>query len=319
VIVCAAPSPAIDKLFEIGELRPGRIHRPESFVAVPGGKGLNVARAAATLGAEVHAVCLLSGHAGRWVADALAAEGVRASAVWGPGETRSVLSVADRRTAGLTEFYERAPALGEATWAAFEAAVGEALEGPGWLALSGSLPPGAPADAYARLAAVGRSRGVRVALDATGEALAAGLAGAPDLVKVNVAEAGEVVGGRPDADPLATGPSGPQGEALAAGLRERTGEDAVAVVTLGEAGAVLAPPGGEGWRGRVPAVGRYPVGSGDALLAGLLAGRERGLGWRAALAVGLGAGAANAERTGQGRLDPERARALADAAELTAT
>ncbi len=308
MIVCAAPSPAIDKLFEIEELRPGRIHRPEAFVPVAGGKGLNVARAAATLGAAVHAVCLLSGHAGRWVADALAAEGVRASAVWGPGETRSVLSVADRATAGLTEFYERAPALGEATWAAFEAAVGEALADAAWLTLSGSLPPGAPPDAYARLARRARERGVRVALDATGEPLAAGLAGAPDLVKVNAEEAAE----------LAPGCAPGDGTALAAALRERAGQDAVAVVTLGADGAVLAGPDG-GWRGRAPAVGRYPVGSGDALLAGLLAGLERGLDWRAALAAGLGAGAANAERAGQGRLDPARARALTEAAPTTAT
>lgn len=308
MIVCAAPSPAIDKLFEIEELRPGKIHRPEAFVPVPGGKGLNVARAAATLGAAVHAVCLLSGHAGGWVADALAAEGIRASAVWGPGETRSVLSVADRATAGLTEFYERAPALGEATWAAFEAAVGEALADASWLTLSGSLPPGAPPDGYARLAGRARERGVRVALDATGAPLAAGLAGAPDLVKVNAEEAAELAPGCPPGD----------GAALAAALRERAGQDAVAVVTLGTDGAVLAGPDG-GWRGRAPAVGRYPVGSGDALLAGLLAGLERGLDWRAALAAGLGAGAANAERAGQGRLDPARARALTEAAATTAT
>ena len=90
------------------------------------------------------------------------------------------------------------------------------------------------------------------------------------------------------------------------------------MVTLGADGAVLAGPDG-GWRGRAPAVGRYPVGSGDALLAGLLAGLERGLDWRAALAAGLGAGAANAERAGQGRLDPARARALTEAAPTTAT
>jgi 1-phosphofructokinase family hexose kinase len=306
VIVCAVPSPAIDKLFEVEELHPGTIHRPESFVPVPGGKGLNVARSAATLGAAVHAVCLLSGHAGRWVADALAAEGVGASAVWGPGETRSVLSVADRATAGLTEFYERAPALDRATWAAFEAAVEAALVGASWLTLSGSLPPGAPPDGYAALARRAHAHGVRVALDATGVPLAAGLAGAPDLVKVNAEEAAEVAPWCPPGD----------GAALAAALRERAGEGAVAVVTLGAEGAVLAGPEG-GWRGRAPAVGRYPVGSGDALLAGLVAGLERGLGRRAALAAGLGAGAANAEQPGQGRLDPARARALADAATLS--
>jgi fructose-1-phosphate kinase PfkB-like protein len=105
---------------------------------------------------------------------------------------------------------------------------------------------------------------------------------------------------------------------MARHLRELAGGGGVAVVTLGVEGAVLAGPGEEAWRGRAPAEGAYPVGSGDVLLAGLVAARDRGLGWRDALAAGLGAGAANAEVPGQGRLDPVRAVALADAAVLTA-
>lgn len=76
MIVCVAPNPSVDKLFQVERLRPGAIHRPLGFVQVPGGKGLNVARAAAALGAEVQAVALLSGHAGKWIEEALAAEGV---------------------------------------------------------------------------------------------------------------------------------------------------------------------------------------------------------------------------------------------------
>jgi len=56
VIVCLAANPSIDKLFEIERLVKGDIHRPASFLQVAGGKGLNVARAAAALGAEVTAV-----------------------------------------------------------------------------------------------------------------------------------------------------------------------------------------------------------------------------------------------------------------------
>ena len=53
VIVCVAANPSVDKLFEVERLVPGDIHRPIGFVQVAGGKGLNVARAAHALGAEV--------------------------------------------------------------------------------------------------------------------------------------------------------------------------------------------------------------------------------------------------------------------------
>jgi len=51
------------------------------------------------------------------------------------------------------------------------------------------------------------------------------------------------------------------------------------------------------------------VGSGDAFLAGLLVALERGDPWPSAIALALGAAAANAESPGAGHLDPARARA----------
>ena len=66
----------------------------------------------------MRAVTLLSGHAGRWIAEELEREGIETEIVWTPGESRASLSVADRETAGMTEFYEDgtpidAAALGE--------------------------------------------------------------------------------------------------------------------------------------------------------------------------------------------------------------
>ena len=100
VIVCLAANPSIDRLFEVERLVKGDIHRPTGFVQVAGGKGLNVARAAHALGAEVIAVAILRGHGGRWLQESLEAEGVHGEFVWTHGESRSSLSVADRRRRG---------------------------------------------------------------------------------------------------------------------------------------------------------------------------------------------------------------------------
>jgi tagatose 6-phosphate kinase len=119
MIVCVAGNPAIDKLFEVDALRAGEIHRPEAFVALPGGKGIHVAQVATALGAEAIATGILGGHHGRWLAETLAAEGVPGAFAWAQGgETRSCLTVADRATRGLTEFYEDGIRATRDDWAA---------------------------------------------------------------------------------------------------------------------------------------------------------------------------------------------------------
>ncbi|GIV00344.1 MAG: sugar kinase [Actinomycetota bacterium] len=308
VIVCVAANPSIDKLFEVERLRVGEIHRPVAFVQVPGGKGLNVARAAHALGAEVTATGILAGHAGRWVADALAAEGVRGAFVWAEGETRASLSVADRAGGGLTEFYETGTAVGAEDWGLLEARVAELASSAAWITLSGSVPPGTPEDGYARLVRIGVRAGVPVALDARDDALAGALAEGPSLVKVNAEEAATLLGA-----PLSTAE---EARAAAAEIRARLPRGGAAIVTRGAEGAVAALPDGDVVLGRLYVRGPYPVGSGDAFLGGLVTALERGDGWPEALRLALGAAAANAELPGAGRLDPSRARALAELAEL---
>jgi 1-phosphofructokinase family hexose kinase len=307
VILCVAASPSIDKLFEVERVVVGAIHRPDGFVQVPGGKGLNVARAAHSLGAEVHATGILAGHAGRWLAEALAAEGVRGSFAWVDGETRASLSVADRETEGLTEFYERGEDIGAGGWDLLEDVVRAAMPGCSWMTMSGNLPPGAPDDGYARLIAIAREAEVRTALDARERALAAGVDAGPDVVKVNDEEAAWLLG-EPTASP-------PEAMAAADALRARIGGGA-GIVTCGAEGALVAGPDGTSLRGRLYAKGPYPVGSGDAFLGGLVHALARGDAWRDAVALALGAAAANAEMPGAGRLGATRAVELAGRAEL---
>jgi sugar/nucleoside kinase (ribokinase family) len=69
--------------------------------------------------------------------------------------------------------------------------------------------------------------------------------------------------------------------------------------------------GGRVLRAAPPALGAYPVGSGDAALGGFLAALDAGGDWEAAMALASGAAAANAEQPGAGRLDGPRAYDLA--------
>jgi 1-phosphofructokinase/tagatose 6-phosphate kinase len=80
---------------------------------------------------------------------------------------------------------------------------------------------------------------------------------------------------------------------------------------------VLAAPDGTLYEGALYVRGRFPVGSGDSFLAGLVVGLERAPeDWAGALQLALGAGTANSELAGAGKLDPARANALAEQARV---
>ena len=303
MIVCVAGSPSIDRLFLAEQVLIGEIHRPQQLFTVAGGKGLNVARAALAIGAEVHATGMVAGHAGQWVADALATEGVPASLIWTAGETRTSLSVATSSDPGvLTEFYEDAPQVTDAEWSKLCDLTAGLLGQAGWMTLSGALAPGAPIDGYAHLISIAADGAIPVALDASGEALLRGVAVSPAIVKVNVSEAAEVVSVDPSL-PIVQ-------RALEAALALRSLSGGAVVVTCGEDGLVGLDSDGTAWRGSLGVRGPYPVGSGDACLAGLITALDDGGDWPEALALALGVAAANAEQPGAGSVDGARARDL---------
>jgi 1-phosphofructokinase family hexose kinase len=307
VIVCLVANPSIDKLFEVERLVRGDIHRPLGFEQTAGGKGLNVARAVSALGGDVQAVALFRGHSGKWLEETLSSEGVHGSFVWTHGENRSSLSVADRETGGLTEFYEHGSEVPSSAWPELADATAALFGETTWLTISGSVPVGIDDSAYQDLVAEARAAGVRVALDAEGERLRLALEAQPDVVKVNASEASELLGV----------PTARRDEAMAAAqkLRELAGGDGhVGIVTRGAEGVVVAAPDGALYEGVLYVRGRYPVGSGDAFLAGLVVALDGGTGWGGALRLALGAATANAELPGAGRLEPSRAEALAEQA-----
>ena len=285
MITCLGLSPALDVTYGVRVLEPGAIHRPDWKLALPGGKSLNVARAARALGGRVRAIVPLGGPVGEGIRAALAADGLAVEPVLAVEPTRMCVSVVDASDSAITEFYERVPDLDPGAWEAVVAALGRVRDG--WLAVSGSVPD-ALAIPLATALAGAADRGARLALDLRGAALAAALDRArPALVKVNRAEAEEAVG----AGDLA---------ALAHALRDRGA--AVAVVTDGAAGSLGADAEGV-WRAVSPPAGRYTVGAGDSFLAGLLLALEGDAPLPEALRAASAVAAANTLRPGAAVFD----------------
>ena len=153
-----------------------------------------------------------------------------------------------------------------------------------WAILSGSLPPGAPVDWYARLVVRLRQAapGLRIAVDTSDAplaALAAAMpAAAPDLIKPNGEELGQLAGLPAERamaleDGAMRGEYGPVVEA--ARLLVERGV-ATVMATLGAAGAVLVTAEGA-WRAAAPKVHVLStVGAGDSSVAGYVLADVRG-------------------------------------------
>jgi tagatose 6-phosphate kinase len=304
----AALNPALDITYHVPGVDWSGVNRPARVSVRPGGKGLNVARTLAALGADVHVLGLAGGATGAAVASALAALGVGATFTPAEGETRRTLAVVDTGRGGTALFNEPGPEVAAREYAQFLAGFERAVRDCAAVVLSGSLPPGLPAGTYAGLAAVAAAAGAPVLLDAHGEALLAGARARPAIVKPNLAELASLAG-----RPLST-PAGPDRPAVAAAAGElRAAGAGAVVVSLGPHG--LWALTGEGcWRAAPPhAVAGNPTGAGDAVTAALAHGLVLGRRWDERLrhAVALGTAAAAAPVAGEFSQDGYR-RLLAD-------
>ena len=216
--------------------------------------------------------------------------------IWAEEESRSSLSVADRATRRLTEFYENGRSIDEALWAEFVRAAGERSSAAAWVTVSGSVPAGTPAAAYRELDVSGP-----LALDTVAPAPAAF-----DLVKVNAAEAADLTG-------IDT-----------SGIDGAVAESARSAPAAPRRPSRWAPaarcwrrPMGTCCGGTLDEPGPYPVGSGDSFLAGLVVARAGGAGWDDALALALGAATANAAVPGAACFDRADAERLAERASVS--
>jgi tagatose 6-phosphate kinase len=241
---------ALDVTYNVDELVVGGSHRVTEIRQRAGGKGVNVARVAATLGHQVLALGFVGGLAGEIVAEELFDAGLTALLTPIAGETRRTVAIVNGADGDATIFNEAGPSVSPDEWRAFHDRMPWARIGV--LACSGSLPRGLPADAYAELAVRARHHDVLSVIDAGGDSLlAAAKAGA--VVRSNAAEL---------RDALGTDISGEEGARQLVDLGATA-----AVITDGSRGMVAASKLGA-WRALpVELVAGNPTGAGDACTA----------------------------------------------------
>ncbi|GAA2496599.1 1-phosphofructokinase [Streptomyces gobitricini] len=278
MILTVTPNPSLDRTYEVPALDRGEVLRATRERMDPGGKGVNVSRAVAAAGRRTVAVVPLGGTPGVLVAELLADEGIEVTPVPLKGHTRSNIAIAEP-DGTLTKINAPGPRLTPGESEAILAAVGAHAPAADWVACCGSLPRGLGPAWYADLVTRAHGYGTRIALDASGPALLAGLRARPDVVKPNTEELAGAVG-----RPLAT-----VGDALKAAEELRGAGAGAVLASLGADGQLLVCAAGAFYGYAAVDAVRSNVGAGDASLAGFLAAGGEG---PAALAAAVAHGAA---------------------------
>lgn len=273
-VITLTLNPCVDVSTATSQVQPTHKLRCSEPVRTPGGGGVNVARYLTRLGHDALAVHTAGGPSGTLLRDLLRAEGVSQLTLPITQETRQSWHVQDQHTAQEFRFVMPGPPLSAQEWSDAEVAWRDQLLGrPQVVVLSGSIPPGAPPDAYAQL--LRDCQDVFTVVDASGLALHHALAVGVGLVKpsLNELRAYTGMGLRERAEQIAAIQS------LVAQQRAK-----VLVLSLGEEGAVLAA---QNTLLQVNAPADQvvsAVGAGDSLVAGLVSGFLQGMSWPEALA-----------------------------------
>lgn len=311
-VVSIALNPALDQTIEVPNLRIGEVNRARRAQIDAGGKGVNVASCLADYRSRV-AISGLLGRDNAGLFEQLFEEKqIIDCCTYVEGMTRVNTKLVDPAQGITTDINMPGPEL-SAEQVAVEIAslcaiIDELASTASWFVLSGSLPPGWPDDTYAQLIQRIRSHQCKVLLDASGKALAEGLRAGPHALKPNEKELSELLG-RTLAAPVD----------IVTAVREllstHPAVECVAV-SMGGDGALFFSQT-ESLHAQALQVGLIStVGAGDAMVAGLVAGKLEGLSLADCARLATAFAAGKLSRLGPHLPEPETVRALAASVRL---
>jgi 1-phosphofructokinase family hexose kinase len=316
-VLIATPNLCLDRTQFIAELVPGAVLRPTEVEVTAGGKGVNIARVVRAHGGSPRLVGLVAEEDRHRLLGLLRTEEIEVVEIPVAGSVRMASIMIEQDRGRITVVNEPGATITQRTWDAYRDAVAASLPGQDMLICSGSIPPGAPVDAYAQLVELAHKEGLLALVDAGPAALRAALEVAPDLVTPNLQEAEAAIRGASGAV-LVDAHDNVRGRATAAARTLCDLGARAAAVTVGGDGVALARQGHDGvrWLRTVPVTVVSAVGAGDSFLAGVAlavqeAGADRPVDWERAVVRGLATATASCEQLRAGGVDPARVAELA--------
>ena len=285
MILTVTIAPCIDKSVFIDKLRVGKIIRAQSSKEIAGGKGVNVSRLVNNLGGNTLALVAVAGLYGEKICELINnQDGFPLVPIWISGESRTITTVLDTSKHIQTAYVEPSALLNAKDRKKIMDTYLKYLPESNFVVLSGSIPDGKQSDIFYQMILLAKKKNKRVILDSRGEALKLGVKAKPFMVKPNIEEAGCILSKK-------LNKLDEYWECVDYCIN--TGIELV-VLTLGKKGA-LAGYKDKRWQLTPPEIREInPVGSGDALVAGIAVSILDGKNMEYAVKYGLAAAVANA-------------------------
>jgi 6-phosphofructokinase 2 len=148
------------------------------------------------MGGETVAFGLVGGHEGHTLTSLLFAEGVPASFTPISEDPRACFIITDTTSEQQTRISPPGPHIRVEETRRLLSQMWQLKHKPDMLVCGGSVPPGVPADIYTIIINEARVQGIPTILDSSGDYLREGVKARPYLIKPNVMEAEELLGGR---------------------------------------------------------------------------------------------------------------------------
>ena len=296
MILTLTPNPTIDRVYHLPKLEPNTVHRAIKEVPSPSGKGVDVSIILTLLGEPTVALGLNAGHMGLVLAKLLDDAHVPHDFVDAHGETRTVPVLVDQQTGA--EYTITAPSL--VADDDHLTRLGEKIEKHGekaWgIVFAGSLPQGMPNDSYAWLLQRAHANNLVTLLDVSGKSLREGVAGLPNILKINHGELAELDRTfAPHAEAINSSQGKPANlSVFAALLVDQLGTLAreAIIISMGKKGALAVTANDRCFAPALSVPVGVTNGAGDAMDAGIMLARKRGQSWREAMRLGTAAAAA---------------------------
>jgi tagatose 6-phosphate kinase len=294
MILAVTMNPSIDISYPIHEFKLDAVNRVENVQKTAGGKGLNVARVIAQMEEKVLATGVLGGTIGDYIVQELNKSQIPNDFLKIEKESRNCIAILHE---GMqTEILESGPDLTNEEGTEFLEKFEDLLDKVTLVTISGSLPKGLPVDFYQQMLAISQRKGIPVVLDSSGEPLRAALLHIkkPFAIKPNITELSQLLGVKVDS--------------RICSLKQALDHEWFKgiewiVVSMGGEGAFVRH-GLEDYRVTLPKIDVVnPVGSGDAVVAGLAVALNRNQSVETVLKTAMTTGMLNTMEAGTGSIN----------------
>lgn len=274
-------NPAIDYVVHADEMTVGSVNRAKSEKIYFGGKGINVSIVLKELGIPSKALGFVAGFTGAAIEQGIAEKGIETDFVHlDNGFSRINVKI---KSGSETELNGQGPAIDNRALDELFQKLDNLSDGD-TIVLAGSIPDSMPSDSYEKILEHLSGKKIRAVVDATKNLLMNVLKYKPFLIKPNNHELGEMFG--------VTLKTNEEIEEYARRLKDMGARNVL--VSMAGDGALLLDENGETHIcGVCKGTVKNSVGAGDSMVAGFIAGSEKG-DYEYALKLGTAAGGATA-------------------------